>query len=290
MGSTKLNTHRDYDIFISHATEDKERFVRPLADALVSRGLRVWYDEFEIRIGDSLRGKIDDGLANSRFGLVIISRYFFQKEWPRYELDGLIAQQMTGRQMILPVWHDITKEEVLEFSPSLANIAAADSQRQSIDQIADEIVTRISAGSAESPSRRIVTVSHTRDSGFAVFYVAPAHTEELAVGQVPEPSLFGLMRQSEAGERRWVSVVAGDSELEYRLEGSRLRLQLDRGNRWAGDEWVADDLMNGDEPFAVVIRHSDGGQTYFPRVANAAPSRSWLTSPNPSGWITFEIR
>ncbi len=58
-----------YDVFISHASEDKDEVVRPLATALQRSGLKVWYDEFELRIGDSLRRKIDQGLAGSRFGL-----------------------------------------------------------------------------------------------------------------------------------------------------------------------------------------------------------------------------
>lgn len=52
---------RDFDVFISHATEDKEELVRPLAVALQGHGLSVWYDEFELRVGDSLRRKIDAG-------------------------------------------------------------------------------------------------------------------------------------------------------------------------------------------------------------------------------------
>ena len=59
-----------YDVFISHASEDKEEVVRPLANALRKAGLKVWYDEFELHIGDSLRRKIDQGLAKSRFGIV----------------------------------------------------------------------------------------------------------------------------------------------------------------------------------------------------------------------------
>ena len=51
----------DYDVFISHASEDKDTVVRPLANALLQRGLKVWYDEFELKIGDSLRRKIDKG-------------------------------------------------------------------------------------------------------------------------------------------------------------------------------------------------------------------------------------
>ena len=75
--STDDNTEYLYDVFISHATEDKDDIVRPLAEALINQNLRVWYDEFELRLGDSLRRKIDVGLTQSRFGIVVLSHAFF---------------------------------------------------------------------------------------------------------------------------------------------------------------------------------------------------------------------
>ena len=81
---------RMFDVFISHTSEDKDDVVRPLALALRSAGLSVWYDEFELRIGDSLHRKFDKGLASSRFGVVILSQAFFGRGWPEYELDGLV--------------------------------------------------------------------------------------------------------------------------------------------------------------------------------------------------------
>src|SRR5205085_179516 len=104
-----------------HATEDKDEVVRPLASALQDLGLRVWYDEFELRIGDSLRRSIDTGVARSRFGVVVLSQSFFSKNWPQYELDGLVTREMNGDQSILPLWHMITKAEVIGYSPSLAD-------------------------------------------------------------------------------------------------------------------------------------------------------------------------
>ena len=101
----------EYDVFISHASEDKDDIVRPLAQALVAKGVKVWYDEFEMRIGDSLRRKIDKGLANSRFGIVVISKDFIKKGWTNYELDGIITKAVSGEQIILPIWHNITKKK-----------------------------------------------------------------------------------------------------------------------------------------------------------------------------------
>ena len=135
-----------YDAFVSHATEDKEEVARPLANALMEAGLRVWYDEFELRIGDSLRRKIDFGLARSRFGVVVLSPSFFAKKWPQYELDGLVTMEMTGEQTILPLWHRLTKDDVIRESPSLADKIARSTSEFTIQQIADEIADVIMAG------------------------------------------------------------------------------------------------------------------------------------------------
>lgn len=128
-----------YDVFISHASDDKDEVVRPLAEGLVGEGLRVWYDEFELRIGDSLRRKIDSGLARSRFGVVVLSHSFLAKNWPQYELDGLVTREMTGEQVILPLWHRITKSEVMGRSPSLADKVARNTSDSTIEEIAQKI-------------------------------------------------------------------------------------------------------------------------------------------------------
>lgn len=128
-----------HDVFISHASEDKEEFVRPLANALISQGLKVWYDEMTLRIGDSLRQKIDKGLANSRVGLVILSPSFIKKGWTNYELDGIVTRTISGEQVLLPIWHNITKQQVVDFSPSLADKVARSTATHTIDEIANEI-------------------------------------------------------------------------------------------------------------------------------------------------------
>ena len=148
-------TEKTYDLFISHATEDKEDFVRPLAKALEEHGLRVWYDETELRVGDSLRRSIDRGLANSRYGVVVLSSAFFAKNWPQYELDGLVAREMSaGSKVVLPIWHKISKDEVLSFSPSLADKVALNTSLQSVSEIAKQLaeVARPGDGSMKEGS------------------------------------------------------------------------------------------------------------------------------------------
>jgi len=136
-----INTeNKDFDVFISHAFEDKDDVVRPLAHALKGGGLSVWYDEFELSIGDSLRKQIDKGVANSRFGVVVFSKHFLAKGWTNYELDGIVTKSVGGEQIILPIWHEITKKEILDFSPSLADRLARSTSTHTVEEIAEEII------------------------------------------------------------------------------------------------------------------------------------------------------
>ena len=118
---------KQWDVFISHASEDKESFVRPLARALNNTGLLVWFDETALTVGDSLRGKIDEGLAQSRYGIVVLSPNFFAKRWPQQELDGLASKEVSGIKVILPIWHNIDFAGIQANSPMLAGRLAAQS-------------------------------------------------------------------------------------------------------------------------------------------------------------------
>jgi TIR domain-containing protein len=128
MTKPESNAGTSWDAFVSHATEDKEAFARPLAEALRARGLSIWYDEFTLTVGDSLRRSIDRGLARSQFGVVVLSPNFFSKEWPQKELDGLVAREVDGKKVILPVWHNIDVEGIRRFSPMLADRVAVSSR------------------------------------------------------------------------------------------------------------------------------------------------------------------
>lgn len=132
-----------YDVFVSHASEDKDDFVRDFVNCLKQNGLKVWYDEFTLRVGDSLRRSIDNGLKNSRYGIVVLSEAFFSKEWPQRELDGLFAREINGEKVILPIWHKISKNEVLKFSPIIADMLALNTSSFTIEEIAKEISNRV---------------------------------------------------------------------------------------------------------------------------------------------------
>lgn len=134
------NNDIKYDVFISHATEDKKDFVDELVFELQRVKIKVWYDKICIKWGESLRSKIDEGLRNSRFGIVVLSQAYISKGWTQYELEGLFNIEMTNGKTILPIWHNITKSQVQLFSPTIAGRLAMNTTMQTPNEIAQELL------------------------------------------------------------------------------------------------------------------------------------------------------
>jgi hypothetical protein len=181
-----------WDLFISHAFEDKAEVARPLAEELRDRGLRVWYDEFSLTLGDSLRRSIDLGLANSRFAVVIISPHFFAKAWPQIELGGLVSRETSAGKVILPVWHELTAEEVVRQSPILADRLAITTER-GIVALADAIEAVVRPGPALwfEPASSVPTVRSPKPADAPPFPrpATPTATQALAV---PDHNAFAF--------------------------------------------------------------------------------------------------
>jgi hypothetical protein len=92
------------DVFLCHASEDKTEIVRPIAKALEQAGITYWFDEAEIIWGDSIIGKIQDGLSMSRFVIVILSESFLSKQYPLHELNSALnIEASTGEIRVLPL-------------------------------------------------------------------------------------------------------------------------------------------------------------------------------------------
>jgi hypothetical protein len=125
------------DAFISHAWEDKEEVARPLAERLRDSGFSVWYDEYVLRVGDSLWQEINKGLASCRFGIVIISHSFLDKKWPQMELRALYVRASEGT--VLPVLHQVPIEELANRLPVLADTVALPTDA-GIDAVADKLI------------------------------------------------------------------------------------------------------------------------------------------------------
>jgi hypothetical protein len=134
-----------HDVFISFASEDQDEVAQPLYDALTAAGLKVWFAPITLKIGDHQRKEIDRGIATSRFAVAIISPNYLDKGWTKYELDGIFLKDVAGGQQLLPIWHDITKQDVIDFSPPLADRVARKTADLTIQEIADEIINVIRA-------------------------------------------------------------------------------------------------------------------------------------------------
>jgi TIR domain len=136
-----MNAQYQYDFFISHASEDKDDFARALADSLRRQNYRVWYDEFSLKIGDSLRASIDEGLRSSAFGIVLLSPAFFSKKWTQRELGALVSSDAG----ILPVWHNVTAADVAGFSPILADLFAV-SSAEGVERVTERLILAARGG------------------------------------------------------------------------------------------------------------------------------------------------
>jgi purine-nucleoside phosphorylase len=139
-----------WDVFISHASEDKQEVAWPLCNALLEAGFKPWLADQEIRLGDSLRAKIDEGLAQSRYGVVILSPNFFAKRWPQTELNALAARESSGDKVVLPVWHKVEHKDIARWSPMLADRVAV-STNQGMKSVVAQICGVLKRIPAESP-------------------------------------------------------------------------------------------------------------------------------------------
>ncbi len=122
--TSELSFKPKWDVFISYASEDREVVATPLAEALRDRELKVWYDVFELTPGKPLLRSIDEGLRESRFGLVVLSPSFFAREWPMRELSGLHARsiQQAGQPFLIPIWYQLSAADLAQLSPLLSDI------------------------------------------------------------------------------------------------------------------------------------------------------------------------
>lgn len=115
------------EYFISHASEDKQDFVRDLANHLIRNGTNVFYDEYSIKLGDSLFDKINEGIKESKNCIIVFSKYFFEKNWTMAELKAIFGMHISGRIKIIGIYHNIEFEEVQVKYPLLSDILGVNS-------------------------------------------------------------------------------------------------------------------------------------------------------------------
>lgn len=218
----------EYDVFICHASEDKDDFVRPLAKVLEQQHLAVWYDEFSLKVGDSLSGKIDEGLSKSKFGIVVLSKNFFAKPWTQRELRGLVTREMVEqRDVILPIWHRVTFQEVANFSLPLADKRAILSEK-GINAVLRELTERINPN--QSPL--VVAIEYLDKLGFN----PPSISDEWWLDMIEYkeflkfPDLNGDQQwifplpypQDDRGFERGMNIASTALQVDWSFEGEEL--------------------------------------------------------------------
>jgi TIR domain len=205
------------DVFIAHASEDKDNVARPLAQALTDQGWSVWLDELKLTVGDSLSGRIETALADTRFGVVILSPAFFAKEWPKRELAGLAAREIdAGAKVILPVWHNVDHAYILQHSPVLA----------------DRLGTRTSTGIDRVAHELALALRGSRDSESGPVDIAEQDVQIENDGD--GPSLFSIPTTAD----QQTKIIEEQPEWwEYRLyAGALMRGRLELEDKWHAHE------------------------------------------------------
>lgn len=199
----------DWDVFISHASEDKDSFVRPLASRLSEHGVKVWFDEFSLTIGDSLRRSIERGLSKSRYGIVVISPDFLRKEWPQRELDGLVAREIDGDKVILPIWYEISEIDIRSVSPMLADRVAARA-KTGMDQVVSDLM-RVIGDRASTPASATETASEEKS--------------QEAAGCAPQRA---FLSSTKFFADRFAQAFPGDREVRWFEDQNDIALHLEK--------------------------------------------------------------
>lgn len=162
------------DVFISYASENREMVAKPLVQLLSSLGISVWFDQFDLKIGDSLRRKIDEGLKKSRYGIVVLSPAFFEKHYTNLELDGLAQREVDGEKVILPVWVGVDEKQIRTFSPVLADRIAG-RWEDGIYVVLTKLIEVIKPGVIESWQKRVVIMPRLTTGKEVVDVVTGCH-------------------------------------------------------------------------------------------------------------------
>lgn len=133
-----------HDSFISYAVEDND-FVSDVAYGLKSNGLSVWFAPLSLKVGDRLLDSIEKGLNESKTGILVLSTSYLSKNWTSYEMDILIRQNIESNKKILPIWLDVTREEIERKHIGLSGIVGITGTRE-VSRIVSQLVEVLSDG------------------------------------------------------------------------------------------------------------------------------------------------
>lgn len=139
----------EYDVFVSHASEDKDAVVDGLVQQLEALGVDVWYDDDQIQIGDSLMDSLNEGLSESRYGVIVLSENFIDKNWPESELKALMQRFQQDDVGIMPLRYGISHEVIVDTYPILSDLVSRPVASDTIQDRVQEVYNVIDQESGE---------------------------------------------------------------------------------------------------------------------------------------------
>jgi uncharacterized protein YjbI with pentapeptide repeats len=140
----KATVSDSYDLFMCHNSQDKTALVRPLVEALARCGQRVWYDESGVAVGQSLQQTIDQGLARARGAIVVLSPAFLAgRKWTKYEVSSLMTAAKKHGRKILPVWLNVSEDEIAKHAPELLDLLAIKAGDHSVNDLALKLIKEL---------------------------------------------------------------------------------------------------------------------------------------------------
>lgn len=294
-----------FDVFISHATEDKP-YVEPLVKALEAAGIRVWFDKSALEWGDDLRSSIDRGLKNCRYGIVVFSKAFLRKKkWTEYELNSLFALEQPGKKIILPIWHDITRDDLLQYGAGFADRLAKISSKDGYEDIVESLLGLLGRSKPQKSGMPSGTVSDVTKPD-PKREVTEITLEAFYINHVPDRQTF---------ECRAVSKLPGKYVDDTSADGTIMRSEIKppalvvvgidvgavKALEWSPNRLVLKDAKTGeprafsgqvrDTPEADTLEfdiHSDGSAGSKPMQRAPAVAESEQTKPNAIAYAWYE--
>ena len=130
----------EFDVFLSHSSLDKDLFVSELSEKLSNKGLKVFEDVKVFKIGQSQTDMMNMGILNSRFVVIFLSKNFIESGWSQYEFKSFLNREINEeRVIILPIWNEVTVEEVRQYNPYIVDKYAFNTSKQTLDEMVNQI-------------------------------------------------------------------------------------------------------------------------------------------------------
>lgn len=263
-----MEENNSWDVFISHASEDKY-FANRVAFLLKEAGLKVWYDTYILKIGDSLTEQINHGLANSNYGIVIMSRNFFAKEWPKRELGALFNIEMDNKKVILPIWHDITKEEIKKISPLLLDKLASNSEKDGVDKIVQDLLGVIKPETYDPHIHsQIFSTKYANNSEMVFLPLRPYNGYAIAVSKYPvtNKQYKRFIEQVDTNISAKLNHVFAKDLQGYKIKKfTKPKGKILQNGKWVGPfcPWDNEQFNDDDQPVVCISLIEALGYTYW---------------------------